>query len=166
MKKILIYTIILSCFLGCATKDVDKMMSNAAWDIIEYIPEGESKTLVVYYFLTEDNNTKISDYITNGLTTEIANAINDEGADIKVVSRKALDQILEELSFQMSDLADQETQVSVGKQLGADIILTGNITPYYDSYKLNAQLIEIETGVVLGGFIMDFWIPPDLDENN
>ena len=87
-----------------------------------------------------------------------------EELNAKVVSRQTLDRIIEEVSFQMSDIADEESQVSLGKQLGADIILTGTITPIEGEYQLNAQLIEVETGVVLGGFIYDFWVESDLEE--
>ena len=76
-----------------------------------------------------------------------------EGVQVRVVSRTILDQILEELAFQSSDLVDPQTQRSVGKQLGADIVVTGVIGPADQGKKFNIQLIEVETGVVLGGFI-------------
>jgi TolB-like protein len=76
-----------------------------------------------------------------------------EGVQVRVVSRTVLDRILEELSFQSSDLVDPQTQRSVGKQLGADLVVTGVISPAEQGKKFNVQLVEVETGVVLGGFI-------------
>jgi TolB-like protein len=71
-----------------------------------------------------------------------------------VVSRTNLDQLLQELAFQSSDLIDPATQRSVGKQLGAEIVVTGSISPVEGGKKFNFQLLEVETGAVLGGFIM------------
>jgi TolB-like protein len=111
------------------------------------------KTMVVYYFLEEGEVSPLSDDLIEGLNTATANAVAYEGIQIRVVSRTVLDQILEELAFQSTDLVDPETQRSVGKQLGADIVVTGTISASEKGKKFNIQLIEAETGVVLGGFI-------------
>lgn len=180
---------------GCASSpderhiftDIDELIEEAAWETIaileetiELNPDLASSILAVYYFTEENEKSSASDYLIQGLTTEIANAIRYEEMDIIIVSRRNLDRIIEELAFQATDLADQDTQISIGKQLGADIILTGTITPFSeklpasrnmmmrdishtgtitplsDMYKLNAQLLEIETGAVLGGYILSF----------
>jgi TolB-like protein len=47
----------------------------------------------------------------------------------------------------------------VGKQLGADMVITGTIDSTEGGKKFNIQLIEVETGVVLGGFIK--YLVPD-----
>jgi hypothetical protein len=66
---------------------------------------------------------------------------------------------MEEQSFQLSDLVDENTQVEIGKLLGADLILAGQLTWVSEgTYHLNAQIIEVETSVVLGGFVYDFWV--------
>lgn len=61
------------------------------------------------------------------------------------------------MEFQLSALADEDSQAAVGRQLGADLILTGTIVQEEDIYVLNAQLIDVETGVVLDGFISRMW---------
>jgi len=111
------------------------------------------RTMVVYYFLEGGQVSPLSDTLIEGLNTETANAVAYEGIRVRVVSRTILDQILQELAFQSSDLVDPETQRSVGKQLGADIVVTGTISSSDQGKKFNIQLIEVETGVVLGGFI-------------
>lgn len=111
------------------------------------------RTMAVYYFMEGDQVSPMSDTLIEGLTTETANAVAYEGVQVRVVSRMVLDQILEELAYQSSDLVDPETQRSVGKQMGADIVVTGLIGSSGKGKKFNIQLIEVETGVVLGGFI-------------
>jgi TolB-like protein len=152
---------------GCASfsggnefSNIDSLVEDAAWNVVdvlwnnyedlEYAP---MRTMAVYYFLEGDQVSPMSDTLIEGLTTEIANAVAYEGVRVRVVSRTVLDQILEELAFQSSDLVDPETQRSVGKQLGADIVVTGVISPSDQGKKFNIQLIEVQTGVVLGGFI-------------
>ena len=133
--------------------EIDVLIESGAWEIAEVLPQEESKTLAVYYFTEGDKKSSISDYLINGLTTQIANAIKYEEINTKVVSRQHLDRIMEELSFQMSDLADQTVQLKIGKQLGADLIVTGTVEQIAGEHKVNAQVIEVETGVVYGGFL-------------
>lgn len=153
---------------GCASlsgdyeyQDIDALIEEAAWETVsvlwnsyEDLETGPMTNLAVYYFLEGGEVSPLSDTLIEGLTTEIANAVNYEGIQVRVVSRTTLDQILQELAFQSSDLVDAETQISVGKQLGAEIVVTGTISPVDRGKKFNIQLIEVETGVVLGGFIM------------
>jgi TolB-like protein len=132
---------------------IDALVSAATDETVKILPAGGKKTLAVSYFTMEGEKAGISDYLINGITTGLANRAKDR---VTVVSRQALDRILAEASFQMSDLADQKSQIRLGRQLGADIILTGFITPAAGAFKLNTQLIQVETGVVLGGFLLDF----------
>ena len=167
--------IFLSCILvclvivlfGCATfsagnefAEIDALIEDASWEAIqilwnhyEDLEEGPTRTMAVYYFVEDGAVSARSDTLIEGLTTQIANAIAYEGVRVGVVSRTNLDRILEELSFQSSDLVDPQTQRSVGRQLGADIIVTGVIEATEQGEKFNIQLIEVQTGVVLGGMI-------------
>lgn len=152
---------------GCATfsggnefADVDALIEDASWEAVEILwnnyedlEEGPTRTMAVYYFLEDGKVSARSDALIEGLTTQLANAIAYEGIRVGVVSRTNLDRILEELAFQSSDLVDPATQKSVGRQLGADIIVSGVTTATDRGDKFNIQLIEVETGVVLGGMI-------------
>ena len=169
MKRLLSFFVLGLVILlaGCASfsggdefSNIDSLVEDAAWQIVEVLwysyedlDTAPMKTLAVYYFLEGDQVSPLSDTLIEGLTTEIANAVSYEGVQVRVVSRTILDQILKELAFQSSDLVDPQTQRSVGKQLGADIVVTGVIGPSEQGKKFNLQLIEVETGVVLGGFI-------------
>ncbi len=140
---------------------IDEAVRAATLHILEIVPD-EKSSIAVYYFTTGEKKSDLSDYITNGLTTELANRA---GPETSIVSRQAIDRIMSEFSYQLSDLVDRDQQVSVGRQLGANLILTGFITPLGATTgragKLNAQLIEIETARVLGGFVLDFRVPSE-----
>jgi TolB-like protein len=154
-------------FSGCATlgsyeyRDIDSLIMDASWDTINILYDNYDdldsapiRTMAVYYFLEGDKISPMSDTLIEGLTTEIANAVAYENIPVSVVSRTKLDRILDELTFQQSDLVDADAQRSVGKQLGAQLVVTGNISTVERGKKFNIQVIEVETGVVLGGLIM------------
>ena len=161
MKRIRIFRFItvfaVIAFSSCVTpdtdrssqQDIDSMIRAAALRTLELLPAGEVRTLAVYYFTSEEGIHESSDYVIQGLTTELANA--GEGR-VKIVSRQAVDRLVEEYKYQLSELVDKDRQVDIGKQLGADLILTGFITRGKAGYNINIQLLETETGLVLGGY--------------
>ena len=157
-KLIFIILFVLMIFNCSSVQSVDEIVEEVSWDTVYIFPEDSTAILSVYYFTMGGNKTEISDYLINAITSEIANAIADEERNIKVVSREKLDILIDELSFQMTDFVDRKTQVTIGKQLGADVIITGTITEIEDYYKLIVQVIEVESGIVLGGFTKSFWI--------
>lgn len=139
---------------------LDDVIKEAAFKTVEILPDDAQRSIAVYYFTTGGEESELSDYIINGLTTELANAAQDMA---NVLSRQALDRILNEYSHQLSDLVDSKAQVTIGKQLGADLILTGFITPGTDALQLNAQVIEVESARVLGGYVLSFQKPANID---
>lgn len=162
MKKLFHFFTILLILIttNCSSvKDINKTIENIAWDITDVITDEKPKTIAVYYFTNKGTVHSLSDYVINGLSSEIANAINEEKFNLKVVSRQAVDKIMAELKYQATDLTDEKTQVEIGKQLGADIIITGEITKIEgDIFNINAQIIEVESAKLLGGIIYDFWV--------
>ncbi len=160
MKRITVL-ILLSILASCATvRSIDSVIENAAWDTAAILEETTDKTVAVYYFTSSDkDDQELSEYLRQGLTTEIANAVSYEELNIKVISRQILDQIMEEQSFQLSDLVDESTQSEVGKLLGADLIISGQINWVDDeTCHIDIQIIEVGTSIVLGGFSYNFWV--------
>lgn len=155
---LLLLFILYSCTSASSTSetadviDMDQLIILAADRAVGLLPDREL-VLAVYYFTTDGEISDLSDYLINSLTTEIANRA---GNNIRIVSRQALDRIFEESAYQLSALVDQNQQVSLGRQLGADMIITGFIDFPDGNYKLNMQLIEIESAQVLGGYITGF----------
>jgi TolB-like protein len=141
-------------------EDIDVLMEDAAWSAVDILwgayadlEQAEPRTVAVYYFLESGELSPLSEILVDGLTTKLANAFQEEGIPVRVLDRRNLDRILGELAFQSTDLVDPATQRAVGRQLGADLILTGNLAQVQERRKVNMQLIELESGVVLGGFL-------------
>ena len=83
---------------------------------------------------------------------------------VTVLERRQIDKILKELSFQYSDLSDIEKAKKVGKMLGADFIIIGEIEDdgcdYYCKSRccpdyLNFRIVNIENGSVCSSLILN-----------
>jgi hypothetical protein len=147
-------------FTGCITSEpdnlihgIDNLVDEIAVKTVSLLSDGTPRTMAVYYFTVDGRESNISDYLITGLTTEIANLAGD---GITIVSRQGLDRVMSEQSLMVSDLVSEETQVNIGELLGADVILIGYINPLENHDKVNIQIIEVETGAVLGGFFLDY----------
>ena len=164
MKKILILFILPIIMMSCTTTlSVDRAVEEIAWNTIDMISENESPVIAVYNLRDLTENGDVNDMVVSRLTIELANTINYEERDIIIVSRQVFNQVFEEHSLILSDLTDDKQQLEIGKLLGADLILVGDLTKTdYDIFNINTQLVNIQSGEVIGGDTFDFWI--DLPE--
>jgi len=116
---ILINIFILLLFFGCSTKKIG-MKSIVPAKIKVLTPKNRRKITVSKF--TNDN-------------IQLSSRIESALASIKVakkpfftiINRMALDKILKEQQFQASELVAQTDTVKIGKLLGAQIIITGNV---------------------------------------
>jgi TolB-like protein len=88
---------------------------------------------------------RLSDYIIDEL---IGYVVND--GNLTVVDRNNLETIRKELNFQFSGEVSDETAQSIGKMLGAQIIINGNITAIGSSYRLRIRAISVESAQIIG----------------
>ena len=139
---------------SCASlQTLDEVYEDLSYDLLEFIPDDTEATIAVYFFLEDGKESLRSEYVLNRLITAMATVIYDYTRPLTMVSRSALDRLLDEQAFQLSGLTDQATSISLGKLLGADVIVTGTIIPREDGYEINAQLIRVQNGAVLGGTV-------------
>jgi TolB-like protein len=66
-----------------------------------------------------------------------------------VIDRNHLRTILKEQKLSMSGLMDPENQKKVGKILGVDALVLGNITPFGESYRVTFKVVATDTAAVL-----------------
>jgi hypothetical protein len=88
--------------------------------------------------------------------TESAEFVVDELAYIivssgsfKVVDRKSLEAIRSEQDFQMSGEVDDDSAVSIGKLLGANIVITGSITGVGSTRRLRLKALDVMTAEIV-----------------
>src|SRR5215216_3224828 len=67
-----------------------------------------------------------------------------------VMQRARLDEVLREQSFQLSGRVADATAVRVGRLAGATLLVTGTVTAVNDVVRIDAQVLSVEQGIVLG----------------
>lgn len=160
MRKIFTLAAILFSAFSCASVlHVDETLDEIAWGTVDMIPENEKPVIAVYSFKVSSDDGSLGENLSNRMTTLLANAARYSDKELIIVSRQTFDEIFKEQNFRLSDLSDQTKQIEIGKFLGADLILTGDISEGNDDiYSINTQLIDIETGAILGGDSYEFWM--------
>jgi len=104
----------------------------------------KANTKVVVLNFTSDWP-RLSDYIIDEL---IGYVVND--GTFTVVDRNNLETIRKELNFQLSGEVSDETAQSIGKMLGAQTIINGNITAIGNAYRLRVRAISVESAQIIG----------------
>ncbi|HRZ66469.1 MAG TPA: CsgG/HfaB family protein, partial [Spirochaetia bacterium] len=66
-----------------------------------------------------------------------------------MVERKDLQKILAELELQLSGLADEGAAAKVGRLLGAEVLVSGEVFRKGDTYEVFLKLLRVETAEVL-----------------
>src|SRR3972149_6589588 len=125
---------------------LDQGLDEIAQKVTISIPEGAKKTVAVMDFYTLDGNvTLLGRFVSEELITKLF-----ETERFKVIERSLLEKAIEELKFNTSDLVDPSIAKQVGRVVGADAIVTGTLADLGQSIKVNARVIMVESGEVIG----------------
>jgi TolB-like protein len=74
---------------------------------------------------------------------------------VSVVDRRELDIIRREENFQLSGEVSDESQVSIGKKLGAQMVVSGSLRNLGTEYRFTARALNVETAQVEAFFSSD-----------
>lgn len=89
---------------------------------------------------------------TKGLGEEIAATLTDglaRSGKVRVVERKRLQLILEEIKMSAYGLVDERTAVQAGRLLGANALVLGSFLKFGDTVRINIRVVKTETGEVI-----------------
>jgi hypothetical protein len=84
--------------------------------------------------------------------TLIANALSSslfKTGRFRVIDRGQRENLLSEIQFSFSDMADRSEQLEVGRLLAADAVVVGTVGVVGERYVLDFKQIEVETGLTL-----------------
>ncbi|GHT65497.1 hypothetical protein FACS1894110_07500 [Spirochaetia bacterium] len=81
-------------------------------------------------------------------TLEELNLLLVNSKKFRMVDRRSLDAIRAEQNFQLSGEVDDDTAVSIGHLIGAEMVITGSITPYGTAKYLRIKALDVETGEI------------------
>ena len=110
-------------------------IERSAEQIAENLPPGSRAAVLAF----ESENDNLSEYIMEELT----GALFDR--KIEVADRQNLVHVYQELNFQMSGDVSDESALSIGKFLGADIVITGQLAAFGGSYRYRVNALNVET---------------------
>jgi TolB-like protein len=79
------------------------------------------------------------------LIAELAN-----NPSLIIVQRDRVDEIIREQAFQLSGRVTDESSVKIGRLMGANVLVTGRMIVADGILRLDAQLVGVEQGTVLG----------------
>ena len=85
------------------------------------------------------------DYAYDTITVMFVNALKYD-----MVERARINDIIQEHNFQLSGMVSDETAVSIGKFLGANVIIIGDISGSANTQRLVFRALDVETGKILG----------------
>lgn len=152
--------IVLALLLtGClSSPESNKAAEETAWELSDQLKNQSGLTVAVGIFDTTDVPDALDVTFRNDLSTTLAIAFRETGQDHVVVTRDKVDDVFAEQSMSLEGLTYQESQIQIGQILGADVLVVGTIIWLEDDlYRSSSQLIETDTGVIVGGSSWDFW---------
>lgn len=126
-------------------QSLDKGIEILAQQLVASLPPEKKPLLAILDFSNlEGNVTAFGRLVGEELVTKLFMT-----RKVRVVERSLLEKAVTELKFNLSELVDPDRAKRLGRQVGADTIITGTITDLKTSVKINARMIAVETGDIL-----------------
>jgi tetratricopeptide (TPR) repeat protein len=135
--RIALCAVLFSCASTGGSGDgvsLDEAIEQSAAEIAADLPAGSRVAIVAW----ESPSTGLSDYIMEELTGALVDR------DMEVADRQNLEYVYKELNLQMSGEVSEESARSIGEFLGADLVITGQLTELGGPYRYRANAINVE----------------------
>lgn len=116
-------------------------------DLNSATPNADTKRIAILYFDNGSDNAELS-----RLRKGLADMLISDLSKIKmlnVIERARLEEILKEQKLNNSKEFDASTATKVGKLLGVQYILTGAFFDLMGSMRMDARIIDVETGKII-----------------
>ncbi|MDR1909642.1 MAG: CsgG/HfaB family protein [Spirochaetaceae bacterium] len=119
---------------------IEGAVNRAADSLIVVLPDGA--TLAILNISTPDPD--MAEFVLEELAYLMV-----ETRRFRVVDRRSLDAIRSEHNFQFSGDVDDSSAVSIGKMLGASIVITGSISGSGSTRRLRAKALDVMTAEIV-----------------
>lgn len=124
-----------------STPNVSGLFSGAlTYDPTKVTQVGSRLSVAVLPFTTKGQASNGGESVTEKMITQLVNMRR-----FRVIERGAIDQVIKEQNFGMSDMVDEQAALKVGKIAGADAIVIGSVNVEAGFAKVSARLIDTET---------------------
>jgi TolB-like protein len=156
MKKLTAFGFLLLCSIFVYAQEA-MVLDDAIMDSVIFFSSRlqSGSTIAVTNFEAETK--ELSDFIIQELLFAFANTGN-----MRVVERSRLEMLTSELNFSMTGAVSDETAQGIGRMIGAQILISGNISQFRDMYRIRIQAISVETAELIGTRTLNIKYDPTL----
>jgi len=139
MNKIFVFLslLICSCVTGPKYLSFDDALRTGMEKIENDLPEGADVAILDF----KSDNENLSSYIIEEMYDKLINF-----GKLSIMERSRTNTIAMEVGYQLSGEVDDNEIINIGHQLGADFVVTGQITFSGEAYRLRVFTIDIEKG--------------------
>jgi TolB-like protein len=130
-----------------SSENVVKQQEDMVDNLNSTTPNADAKRIAILYFDNGSDNVELS-----RLRKGLADMLISDLSKIKmlnVIERARLEEILKEQKLNNSKEFDASTASKVGKLLGVQYILTGAFFDLMGSMRMDARIIDVETGKII-----------------
>ena len=152
MKKLKVFSVLLACLLALAGNvwaggraDNNAVVTATGLSLLDAIEQAADRITAdlspgsrVAVMDFEAGNDRLSDFIKMELTGALIER------RIEVVARHSIEYIERELDFQMSGYVSDETALSIGKFVAAELLVTGQLTHLGSAYRFTATATRVQ----------------------
>jgi hypothetical protein len=143
LKPIAYLLVLVACVTTLHAQTLDAAIKNAANEMSEKLQRGS--TIAVASFKSESS--RLTDYVIDELNGSVVTI-----GDLKVVERRRLDAIRDELNLNMSGEISDESAQRIGRMFGAQNIVIGSIEIIGNVYRIRFQAISTEGATIQYSF--------------
>jgi TolB-like protein len=139
-------TILFICSLrsGIEAQTLDQRAGELSQQIARNMETGQKRRIAVLEFTDlQGQVTNFGRYLSEELITRLY-----DSNKFKVVERQLLNKVIAEQKLSLTGVVDPYSAKRLGSVLGVDAIVSGTIADRGDTLKINARLIDTETGEV------------------
>lgn len=124
------------------TRNVYRPIAN---ELLENCEGVDKKIAVAGFSYSDGRDSRDGGVVAERITTELVKL-----KKIKVIERKEIEKVFEELKLQRSGAIDSDSVKDIGKMLGADWVVVGTLTELPDKQlELNARIVGVESGEII-----------------
>lgn len=130
-----------------ATSNAVKQQEEIVTNLNSTTPNADAKRIAILYFDNGSDNAELS-RLRKGLADMLISDLSKVKM-LNVIERARLEEILKEQKLNNSKEFDPSTASKVGKLLGVQYILTGSFFDMLGSMRIDARIIDVETGKII-----------------
>jgi len=147
MTKIIISLLLMTSVIAKAAPATDvktNIYQTITGDLLKDCTGVDKKIAVAGFSYSDGRDSHDGGVVAERITTELVKA-----KKFKVIERKEIEKVFEELKLQRSGAIDTDSAKEIGKMLGADWLVVGTLTELPDKkLELNTRLVSVDSGEI------------------